>query len=75
MDVPIPVIYLAEEQNGTYSVIDGQQRLTSFLSFMSGKYPNGETFKLTGLKVLKELNRKSFSGLNDEEKNKIRKTR
>jgi hypothetical protein len=74
MDVPIPVIYLAEEQNGTYSVIDGQQRLTSFLSFMSGKYPNGETFKLTGLKVLKELNRKSFSGLNDEEKNKIRKT-
>lgn len=74
MDVPIPVIYLAEEKDGTYSVIDGQQRLTSFLSFMSGKYPNGETFKLTGLKVLKELNRKSFSGLNDEEKNKIRKT-
>ena len=74
MDVPIPVIYLAEEKNGTYSVIDGQQRLTSFLSFMSGKNPNGETFKLTGLKVLKELNRKSFSGLNDEEKNKVRKT-
>jgi len=23
MDVPIPVIYLAEEQDGTYSVIDG----------------------------------------------------
>lgn len=74
MDVPIPVIYLAEEKDGTYSVIDGQQRLTSFLSFMSGKYPSGETFKLSGLKVLNELNRKSFSGLNDEEKNKIRKT-
>ena len=74
MDVPIPVIYLAEEQDGTYSVIDGQQRLTSFLSFISGKYPNGEVFKLTGLKVLKELNRKSFSGLKNEEKSKIRKT-
>ena len=33
LDVPIPVVYLAEEQNGSYSVIDGQQRLTSFLSF------------------------------------------
>ena len=74
MDVPIPVIYLAEEQDGTYSVIDGQQRLTSFLSFMSGKYQNGEIFKLTGLKVLKELNRKTFAGLEGEEKNKIRKT-
>ena len=74
MDVPIPVIYLAEEQDGTYSVIDGQQRLTSFLSFLSGKYPNGEIFKLTGLKVLKELNRKTFAGLEGEEKNKIRKT-
>lgn len=74
MDVPIPVIYLAEEQDGTYSVINGQQRLTSFLSFMSGKYPNGDVFKLTGLKVLKELNRKTFSALDQEEKNKIRKT-
>jgi hypothetical protein len=74
MDVPIPVIYLAEEQDSTYSVIDGQQRLTSFLSFLSGKYPNGEIFKLTGLKVLKELNRKTFAGLEGEDKNKIRKT-
>jgi uncharacterized protein with ParB-like and HNH nuclease domain len=37
MDVPLPVIYLAEEQDGTYSVIDGQQRLTSFISFIDGK--------------------------------------
>ena len=51
MDVPIPVIYLAEEKDGSYSVIDGQQRLTSFISFINGKFPNGETFKLSGLKV------------------------
>jgi hypothetical protein len=74
MDVPIPVIYLAEEQDGTYSVIDGQQRLTSFLSFITGKYPNGDLFKLTGLKVYKELNRKLFSDLDKEFQNKIRKT-
>lgn len=74
MDVPIPVIYLAEEQDGTYSVIDGQQRLTSFLSFINGKYPDGNIFKLTGLKVYKELNRKTFAELEREHQNKIRKT-
>jgi len=74
MDVPIPVIYLAEEKDGTYSVIDGQQRLTSFLSFINGKFPDGNTFKLTGLKVYKELNRKLFAELDKEFQNKIRKT-
>ena len=74
MDVPIPVIYLAEENDGSYSVIDGQQRLTSFISFINGKYPDGDLFKLTGLKVLKELNRKQFSDIDKEFQNKIRKT-
>jgi len=74
MDVPIPVIYLAEENDGSYSVIDGQQRLTSFISFMNEKYPNGDDFKLTGLKVLRELNRKQFSNIEKEYQNKIRKT-
>lgn len=74
MDVPIPVIYLAEEKNGTYSVIDGQQRLTSFLSFIIGKFPNGEVFKLSGLSVFKELNRKTYEELDKDLQNKIKKT-
>jgi hypothetical protein len=74
LDVPIPVIYLAEEQDGSYSVIDGQQRLTSFLSFLEGKFPDGRIFKLSGLKVLPELNRKSFSDVDDELQKKIRST-
>ncbi|MGI4734611.1 MAG: HNH endonuclease family protein [Janthinobacterium lividum] len=74
MDVPIPVIYLAQERDGTFSVIDGQQRLTSFLSFVNGKYPNGEDFKLTGLTVLTELNRLTFAQLSRELQTKIRTT-
>ena len=31
MGIPIPTVYLSQEQNETYSVIDGQQRLTSFV--------------------------------------------
>ncbi len=74
MDVPIPVIYLAQERDGSYSVIDGQQRLTSFLSFVTGKYPDGSEFCLTGLTVLTELNRKNFEQLPRELQTKIRTT-
>lgn len=74
LDVPIPVIYLAEDKDGSYSVIDGQQRLTSFLSFLDGKFPKGEEFKLTGLKVLPELNKLKFLDLDSDQKNKIRTT-
>lgn len=72
LDVPIPVVYLAEEQDGSYSVIDGQQRLTSFLSFLEGKFPDSRPFKLSGLKVLSELNRKLFIDLESELQKKIR---
>lgn len=74
LDIPIPDIYLAEEQNGNFSVIDGQQRLTSFISFVDGNFPDNKVFKLSGLKVLKELNRKSFSELDETLKKKIRST-
>lgn len=74
MCVPIPAIYLAEEKDGSFSVIDGQQRLTTFISFIEGRFPDGKEFRLKGLKILKELNRKSFSDLDIELKKKIRST-
>jgi hypothetical protein len=30
LEIPIPVIYLAEESDGKFTIIDGQQRLRSF---------------------------------------------
>jgi hypothetical protein len=74
LDVPIPVIYLAEEVDGSYSVIDGQQRLTSFLSYLDGKFPNGEEFKLSGLKVFSELNKKKYDQLDKDYQTKIKTT-
>ena len=74
LDVPIPVIYLAEEKDGSFSVIDGQQRLTSFLSFIEGNFPNGDEFKLTGLKVLSDLNRKKYEQLDKELQTKVKTT-
>lgn len=41
LDIPLPVIYVAEEQNNTFSVVDGQQQLTSICEFINGKFPDG----------------------------------
>jgi hypothetical protein len=71
LDIPIPSIYLAEEHDGREYVIDGQQRLMSFFSFIDGKFPNGKTFRLTGLKVLRELNTKTFKELDQQLQDKI----
>jgi len=72
LDIPLPVIYLSEEKNGKEFVIDGQQRLTSFFSFIDGKYPDGKDFKLSGLKVFPEINRKLFRELDELMQDKIR---
>lgn len=70
--VPLPIIYLAEEPDGKESVIDGQQRLTAFFSFLDGRLPDGEVFRLTGLEVFPDLNRKTYQELPEELQDKIR---
>jgi Protein of unknown function DUF262/HNH endonuclease len=72
LDIPLPVIYLAEEKDGREFVIDGQQRLTSFFAFIDGKFPNGSDFKLTGLKAYPELNGKKYVELEDSYQDKLR---
>ena len=51
LNVPIPVIYVSEEEDSSWSVIDGLQRLNSLKRFFDGKY------KLSGLEILYELNK------------------
>jgi len=57
LEVPIPVIYLSEESDSKYSVIDGQQRLSAFIKFL------GNNLRLSGLTILAELNGKRFQDL------------
>ena len=73
LDIPLPVVYLSEELDGKVYVIDGQQRLTSFFSFIDGIFPDGnKVFKLTGLKVLNDFKNKQFSQLPEDIQEKIR---
>jgi hypothetical protein len=74
LDVPIPVVFLAEEIDGSFSIIDGQQRLTTFISFLEEKFPNNKPFRLSSLKVFDNLNGKLFSDLSPEQQKKIRST-
>lgn len=70
--IPLPVIYLAQENDGKEQVIDGQQRLTAFFSFIDGKFPSGADFRLSSLKVFNELAGKHFSELSEEEQDRVR---
>lgn len=65
MAVPIPPIFLAEEEYNTYSVMDGKQRLTAIYMYLT------DQFALSGLKFWKELNKKKFSDLNKTVQNGI----
>lgn len=64
LNIPLPVIFTSEGEKE--EVIDGQQRLTSIFSFIDGKYPNGDDFKLRKLKILKHLEGKTYQDLCNE---------
>jgi len=68
MGIPIPTIYLCEENDGTYTVIDGQQRMTSFVKFLKNEY------KLKKLEELRELNGKYFKDLDKTLQRAIKST-
>lgn len=54
LNMPVPPVYLSEDQNGTYAVLDGKQRITAIHLFMSNR------LTLTGLDILHDLNGRSI---------------
>lgn len=78
INVPLPAIYLDEDINGVLTVIDGQQRLTSLIAYIEGRFENSRNefvdFQLKGLEVLSDLEGKKFSELDISQKRKIRNT-
>lgn len=75
LGLPIPQIILAEKKDdkGKYIVIDGKQRLLTIRQFFSkGENDEFTPLKLKGLEILKDLNRKKFTDIeNEPEFNKI----
>jgi len=61
LNVPIPVIYVSEDEDSRWNVVDGLQRLNSLQRFFKGD------FKLRGLEVLSELNKQRIKDVNPKE--------
>jgi len=57
MNIPIPPIFLYENEYNQYEVMDGRQRLDTTIEFLEDR------FKLRGLEFWKELNGKSYKSL------------
>jgi hypothetical protein len=70
--VPLPLFYIAEAGDGKEQVIDGQQRLTSFFSFIDGTFPSGKPFRLSGCTIYAHLNGLSFAELSSDLQDAIR---
>lgn len=66
MNVPVPPIFLNEDDFGKYSVIDGKQRLSAIHDFLTGK------LTLKGLLVFKDLNDLNFFDLPIEFQNSLK---
>lgn len=54
LNIPVPPVFLYENAAARYEVMDGQQRLNAIREFIAGD------FVLTGLPVLKPLNKLSY---------------
>ena len=47
LGIPLPILYLAEENDGQLVVVDGQQRLQSIIYFINGRFGDSQQkFKL-----------------------------
>ena len=66
LGIPIPTIYLCLEDDETYSVIDGQQRITSLVRYLKND------FALSGLQELDDLNGKCYKDLPKEIQKKLK---
>ena len=62
LEMPVPPIYVVENQDGIYELIDGLQRISSYLNFR-GVLKEGEMLKLKGCDIVPEINGLTFNQL------------
>ena len=65
MGIPIPAIYLFEDKYATIQVVDGRQRIATFIKFINND------FSLYKLKIMRDIIGKKFSNLELIQQRKI----
>ena len=66
LNIPVPPVYLSEEEYGVYSIIDGKQRITAVSDFLSN------SFALKGLESFPQINGSRFRDLPNSLQNALR---
>ena len=65
LNLPVPPIYLSEDEYGRYSIVDGKQRITAIDLFVR------DQLTLSGLEEFSEIEGKKFSELPSELRNAL----
>lgn len=65
MGIPIPVVYVFENEAGLKQMVDGRQRITALIDYMN------DNFALSKLKMLPQFNSRKFSQLPPIYKSKL----
>ncbi|MFI9010290.1 DUF262 domain-containing protein [Actinosynnema sp. NPDC053489] len=65
LNIPVPPVYLSEEEFGRYSVIDGKQRITSIHEYMRNR------FSLSHLSRFREVEGMRFKDLPEQLRNAL----
>ena len=68
IELPVPVIYLGQNNEEKYEVIDGLQRMTATFKFFNNEFP------LSGLEIRPEFNGKYFKDLTTKIQSKLEDT-
>lgn len=66
LDLPLPIFYFAEKDNGDWIIVDGLQRINAMLGFINNE------LTLSKLAELEDLNGKTFKDLDRASQRKLR---
>lgn len=68
LGLPIPSIFIAEDNNGRFEIVDGSQRIRTLSAYLS------DELKIVGLKKITSLNGTMFSSLDASRQRKFKNT-
>ncbi len=72
--IPLPVLYAAEDENETWEIVDGIQRLSTIARFMRPEVVGTERLVLKDLEYLKDYDGKTFEELSPRLQLRLRET-
>jgi len=63
LELPIPQIFVIENEDGVYELIDGLQRISSVIQYVDAAAIDLESFELEGCDIIQDLNGMSYANL------------